>query len=98
MEQLLEAKSLLILDSEYNLEEINDKWRAKNILIKKFTLEDKIKELIENLIIESITLDTKYVKFVSNNTNIRVSEHGYLSIVKLLINYVANIHAQNNKN
>ena len=29
-------KSLIILDSEYNLEEINNKWRAKNIIIKDF--------------------------------------------------------------
>ena len=43
-------KSLIKLDLEYNLEEINDKWRAKNIIIKNFSLENKIKELIENSI------------------------------------------------
>ena len=65
-------KSLLILDSEYNLEEINDKWRAKNIIIKEFTLESKIKELLENLILESIIVNSEYTKFVSNNTNIKL--------------------------
>ena len=35
------------MDLEYDLEEINDKWRAKNIIIE---------ELIENSIPESITV------------------------------------------
>ena len=34
-------KSLLVLDLEYNLEEINNKWRVKNIFIKDFSLENK---------------------------------------------------------
>ena len=78
-------KSLLILDSEYNLEEINDKWRVKNILIKKFILKNKIKELIENLIPESIILDPKYVKFVSNNINIKLFHND--EIVGKIISY-----------
>ena len=65
-------KSLLILDSEYNIEEINDKLRMKNILIKDFSLENKIKELIKDLIPESIVVNSKYVKFISNNTNIKL--------------------------
>ena len=52
-------KSLLILDSEYNLEKINDKWYVKNILIK-------------DLIFESIVAKLKYVKCISNNTNIKL--------------------------
>ena len=54
-------KSLVILDSEY---EINDKYRAKNIIINDFALE--------NLIPESITAYSKYIKFISNNTNIKL--------------------------
>ena len=65
-------KSLLILDLEYNLKEINDKWRVKHIIIKEFLPEEKIKELIKNLIPESITLRPNHVKFVSNNTNIKL--------------------------
>ena len=65
-------KSLLTLDSEYNLEEINDKWKVKNILIKEFVLENKIKELIKDLIPESIVINLNYAKFVSNNTNIKI--------------------------
>ena len=130
-------KSLLILDSEYNLEEINNKWRVRNILIKDFSLENEIKELIKDLIPESILVNSNYVKFISYNTNIKLfygkdiikklifygypylamkimldndesiininyqfiiaSWHGYLDIVKLLINLGANIHAQNNQ-
>ena len=65
-------KSLLILDSEYDLEEINDKWRVKNILIKDFSLENKIKELLKDLTPKLIDADSKYVKFVSNNVNIKL--------------------------
>ena len=70
-------KSLIILYSEYNLEEINDKWRAKNILIKNiknYLLEIKILELLNNLIQESLIINfaSKYIKFVSNNTNIKL--------------------------
>ena len=65
-------KSLIRLDSEYNLKEINDKWCVKNILIKEFTLENKIKELLENSIPESITIHLRYIKFVSNNANIKL--------------------------
>ena len=64
-------KSLLILDSEYNLGEINDELCVKNILIKDFSLENKIEELIKNLIPESIIINLKYVKFISNSTNIK---------------------------
>ena len=65
-------KSLLTLDSEYDLEEISDRYCTKNIIIKEFTLENKIKELIENLVPESIIVNYKYVKFVSNNMNIKL--------------------------
>ena len=130
-------KLLLILDSEYNLKEINDRWRVKNIIIKQFALESKIKELIKDLIPESIMVNSKYVKFVSNNENIKLflseniirklisygcsylamkimlnndesanninkqfiesSRYGYSSIVKLLIDLGANIHAQDDQ-
>ena len=131
-------KPLLILDSEYNLEEINDKWCTKNIIIKNFSLGNKIKELIKDLIPESIIVNSKYVKFISNNTNIKLFlneniieklfscgyshylvmkimlsnddsinninlqfiisvRRGYLSIVKLLIDLGADIHAKNNQ-
>ena len=51
MEQFLEtnSKSLIILDSEYNLEEINDKWRVKYIRftnIKLFCDVEKNPKLI----------------------------------------------------
>ena len=85
MEQLLEAKSLLILDSEYNLEEINDEFHTKNILIKDFSLENKIKELIKNLVPESIVVNSKYVNFISNNTNIRLFHDE--EIIKKLVSY-----------
>ena len=75
-------KSLLILDSEYNLEEINDKWQVKNIIIKDFLLENKIKELIKDLIPESIVVNSKYAKFISNNTNIKLF---YGDIIKKII-------------
>ena len=78
-------KSLIKLDLEYNLEEINDKWHAKNIIIKKFTLESKIRELIENLIPESIMVNSIYVKFISNNTNIKLFHN--VEIVKKIILY-----------
>ena len=78
-------KSLLVLDAEYNLEEINDKWHVKNILIKDFSLENKIKELIKDLIPELIVVNSKYVKFVSNNTNIKLFYDK--KIVKNLVSY-----------
>ena len=68
-------KLLLILDSEYDLEEVNNKWYmtcAKNIFIKKSSLEDEINELIKNLIPESITVHSEYIKFISNNKNIKL--------------------------
>ena len=65
-------KASLTLNSEYYLEEINNKFYAKNIIIKNFSLESKIKELIKNLIPESIIVHSKYVKFISNNTNIKL--------------------------
>ena len=90
-------KSLIILDSEYNLE-INDRWRVKNIIIKEFTLESKIKELLENLIPEgcekvvltfgdpeSITVHPKYVKFISNNTNIKLFHNA--EIIEKIVSY-----------
>ena len=64
-------KSLIKLDSEYDLE-INNKWHVKNILIKDFSLENKIKELTQNSIPESIEVNSKYVKFISDNTNIKL--------------------------
>ena len=78
-------KSLLTLDAEYNLEEINDKWHAKNILIKDFSLENEIKELIKNLIPESIVVNSKYVKFISDNTNIKLFHNN--EIIKKLVSY-----------
>ena len=77
------SKSLLILDSKYNLEEINNKWRAKNIIIESFELESKIKELIEDLIPESIIINSQYVKFISNNTNIKLVRNE--EIIKKLV-------------
>ena len=76
-------KSLIILDSEYFLEEINDKWRVKNFIIIKFTLG--IKELIKDLIHESITEHSNYVKFVSNNTNIKLFHNE--EIIRKLVSY-----------
>ena len=78
-------KSLLILDSEYNLEEINDIWRVKNIIIKEFSLENKIKELIRDLIPESIVVNSKYVKFISNNANIKLFHNE--EIIKKLVSH-----------
>ena len=78
-------KSLLILDLEYNLEEINDKWHVKNIFIKDFSLENKIKELIKDLIPESIIINSKYVKFTSNNTNIKFLRNE--KIIEKLVSY-----------
>ena len=78
-------KSLLILDSEYDLEEINNKYRVKNIIIREFTLESKIKELIENSIHESIVVNSKYVKFVSNNTNIKLFHNE--EIIRKIVSY-----------
>ena len=56
---------------EYNLE-IHNTWYVKNIIVKEFTLESKIKELLENIIPESIIMNSLYVKFVSNNVNIKL--------------------------
>ena len=100
LEQLLEAKSLLILDSEYNFEEVNNKWRVKNIIIKDFSLETKIKELIpeggEKVGTtfgdpESITVYSKYVRFVSNNINVKLfySEEIIRKIVSYGYHYLA---------
>ena len=65
-------KSLLTLDSEYNLEEINDKWHMKNIIIKEYSLWNKIKLLIKDLIIGSIVINSKYAKFISNNISFKL--------------------------
>ena len=65
-------KYLIKLDSEYNLEEINNKWNVKNIIIKKITLKNEIMELLEGSILKSIRVHSKYVKFVSNNINIKL--------------------------
>ena len=81
-------KSLIKLDLEYNLEEINDKCYIKNILMKEFTLENKIRELIENLIPESIIICPKYVKFISNNTNIKLFRNK--EIIEKLVSYDCN--------
>ena len=97
----MEAKSLLILDSEYNLEEINDKWRAKNIIIKELSFEAK--ELINNLILETIIVNSEYVKFISLNTNVKLFcneeeliSHGYNYLVmKKMLN---NNESKNNIN
>ena len=63
-------KSLIKLDSGYYSEEISNKWCVKNILINEFTLESK--KLIKDSIPESIIVKSKYVKFISNNTNIKL--------------------------
>ena len=90
-------KSLLILDSEYDLKEIIDKYCAKNIIIKDFSLENKIKELIKDLISESIVVNWEYVKFISNNTNVKlfynkeiikklVSNECFYLVMKIMLN------------
>ena len=96
-------KSLIKLDLEYNLE-VCDKWCVKNIFIEEFTLESKIKELIENSIHgggekvgttfgdpESIVANSKYVKFISNNTNIKLFHNEEITekIVSYGCNYMA---------
>ena len=78
-------KSLMILDLEYYLEELHNKFQAKNIIIKDFSLESKIKELIENTIQESIVAHTEYVKFISNNTNIKLFHNK--EIIKKIVSY-----------
>ena len=92
-------KSLIKLDLEYNLE-VCDKWNVKNVLIKKFTSESKIKELIENSILESIAVNSKYVKFISNNTNIKLLNNDELieKLVSCGCNYmVMKIMLNNNE-
>ena len=78
-------RSLLILDSEYDLDEINDKYCAKSIIIKEFMPKNKINELIENLIPESIMINSKCVKFVSNNTNVKLFYN--TKIIKKMVLY-----------
>ena len=91
-------KSLLVLDSEYNLEEVNDKWRAKNIHIKEFSL--KIKELIKDLIPGSIMVNSKYAKFVSNNINIKLffNKHIIEELISYGYHYLATKIILNNDN
>ena len=84
-------KSLLILDSEYYLHEINNKWRIKNVIIKKYFPQNKIKELIENSIPESIIVNSRYVKFVSNNINIKLFHSK--KIIKKIVSYGNNYMA-----
>ena len=82
-------RSLIKLDLEY---EINDKlFGVKNIIIKDFSLETEIKELLENLIPESITVYSKYVRFVSNNINVKLfySEEIIRKIVSYGYHYLA---------
>ena len=67
------------------MKEINGKWNVKNIIIKKFTPENKIKELIGDLIPESIVVNSKYVKFVSSNINIKLFLNK--NIIKTLVSY-----------
>ena len=78
-------KSLIILDSEYYLEEIHNKWHVRNIIIKNFSLESKIKELIENSVHESIIVYSGYVKFISNDTNIKLFYNK--NIIEKIISY-----------
>ena len=78
-------KSLVILNSEYSLEEIDDRWHAKNIFIKDFSSENKIKKLIKDLIPESIIVNSKRIKFISNNTNIKLFHNE--EIIFQLISY-----------
>ena len=65
------SKSLLILDLEYDIKELK-LFRAKNIIINDYSLEAEIKELIKDLIPESIIVNHKYVKFVSNDINVKL--------------------------
>ena len=80
-------KSLLVLDLEYNLKEINDKWKAKNIIIEEFSPEEQIRELIKNLIPESIILHLFCIKFISNNTNIKLFYSEKISIIEKMVFY-----------
>ena len=63
-------KSLIRLDSRYDLLKINTTWHmcVKNIFINELTLESK--NIIENAIAESIVVKFGYVKFISNNINV----------------------------
>ena len=99
------SKSLIMLDSEYNLEKIHDKlFRVKNIIIKELINSESIviniKELIENLIPKSIAIRSKYVRFISNNINVKLFYNreiiSYLGIARLLTNFDANIQARDN--
>ena len=98
--KIYNLKSLLKLDSIYDLEEIkiNDKFHVKNIIIRDFSLnsiifykdfssENKIKELITNLIPESFITHSNYVKFVSNNTNVKLFHNEFPMLIKKIISY-----------
>ena len=51
-------------------------------------MENKINELIENLIPESITVHGAYIKFVSNNKNIKLTHlHNNEEIIYKIISY-----------
>ena len=81
-------KSLLILDSEYDFKEINNKCLARSIFIKEFSPENKIKELIKNSISESIIVYSSYIRFISNNTNVKLFYNE--EIIKKIVSYECN--------
>ena len=77
-------QSLIRLDLEYDLKEINGKlFGVKNIIIKDFSLDTEIEELLKNLIPESIVAHSEYAKFVSNNTNVKVI--GNFNVGKIIL-------------
>ena len=83
-------KSLLRFNQRYNLEEIYNKWCmlcVKNITINKFheSYKEKVKELLENLITQSIIVNYLYVNFCSLNTNIKLFYNK--EIIRTIISY-----------
>ena len=84
-----DLKSLIKLNSEYDLLEINASWYMciKNIVIEELTLESK--KLIENAIPESIVVNSEleYVKFISNDINVKLlyDEEKIEKIIKKLV-------------
>ena len=70
-------KLLLKLNQEYNLKNIYNKWYiscTKKIIIDIYpeSHEEKIKELLKNLISESIIIKLTYVNFISSDINVKL--------------------------
>ena len=83
-------KSLLRFNREYNLEKIYNNWRmlcVKNIIINEFheLYEEIIKELLGNLITQSIVANYPYVNFCSLNANIKLFYNR--KIIRIIISY-----------